>query len=197
MPSSNIVSAPSLGSATAAKCASVAEFGVAISERVGISLCGAIARKGASAPLVDRVREEFGVELPMTPRSSGSGAFEFVWTGPNHWLVLGEVDDGRALEQRLSASLGTLASLVDQSDGRTILRLTGPRIREALAKGVHIDLHPRVFKPRDVAATVIAHINALLWQVNDAPTFDIVLFRSFAVAFCDWFIAAASSYSSN
>ena len=121
-------------------------------------------------------------------------AIEFVWVGPNHWLVIGEVDDARSFEQRLRASLATVASLTDLSDGRTILRLTGPVLREVLAKGVHIDLHPRVFEP-EMLATIIAYINVHLWQANDTPTFDVVLFRSFAVAFADWLIVAASSSS--
>jgi sarcosine oxidase subunit gamma len=188
----NIAPAASLGLDATAKCAKLTAFGITMTERVGISLCSAIARRGTLALLADRVRKEFGAELPRRPRSSGSGPIKFVWAGPNHWLVLSEIDDGRSLERRLSASLGSVASLTDLSDGRAILRLTGVRAREVLAKGVHIDLHPRVFGPDDTMATIIAHINVHLWQVNDAPTYDMAMFRSFAVAFCDWLSAAAS-----
>jgi methylglutamate dehydrogenase subunit D len=30
-----------------------------------------------------------------------------------------------------------------------VLRITSPRVRDALAKGVAIDLHPRAFRPGD------------------------------------------------
>ena len=39
----------------------------------------------------------------------------------------------------------------DQSDSRLVLRLSGPRVRDVLAKGVPVDLHPKAFKPGDVA----------------------------------------------
>jgi methylglutamate dehydrogenase subunit D len=168
--------------------------GVRIAERTGVLLCSVLARKGADAMLGERVRREFGVELPRTPRCTGSGPVEFIWAGPNQWLALGEGDDGRAFEQRLRWSLGGMASLVDQSDGRTILRISGARARDALAKGVQIDVHPCAFTPGDTAMTVVAYINVHLWQVDSAPTYDVAMFRSFAVAFWEWLADSAAEY---
>ena len=63
-----------------------------------------------------------------------------------------------------------------------------------MAKGVHIDLHGQVFKAGDVAMTAIAHINIHLWQVDEQPTYDLAVFRSFAVAFWEWLTAAATEF---
>ena len=82
----------------------------------------------------------------------------------------------------------------DQSDGRIILRVTGPRVRDALAKGVPIDLHPRAFRPGDAAITTVATIGVHLWQVDDAPTYELIVPRSFAVAFREWFDEAAAEF---
>jgi sarcosine oxidase subunit gamma len=182
----------SLGSRSLAVVDHGGNSAVAVAERSGVSLCSVIARKGGDSVLADRVRAEFGVDLPRTPRTSGPGAIEFIWAGPKQWLALSEGHDGRALEQRLRGSLSPLASLTDQSDGRSVLRVAGPRARDVLAKGVHIDLHPRVFKPGDVAVTTMAYINVHLWQVDAAPAYDIVTFRSFAVACWEWLAAAAA-----
>jgi heterotetrameric sarcosine oxidase gamma subunit len=168
--------------------------GVTIGERTGVSLCSVVARKGAEAALADRVRNGFGVELPRTPRCTGPGAVELIWAGPSQWLVLGEESDGRAFEQQLQSVFGGVASITDQSDGRVIIRVSGPRARDALAKGVLIDLHPSEFKPGATALTVVAYMNAHLWQVDDAPTYDVAMFRSFALAFWEWLAAAAAEY---
>jgi sarcosine oxidase subunit gamma len=164
-----------------------------VSER-RVSMCSVIVRKGAHALLAERVKAEFGVKLPQARRATGTGPVQFIWAGRDQWLAVSEAGDGRALEQRLRSALGLAASLTDQSDGRTVLRLFGPRVRDALAKGIHVDLHARAFKPGDTAMTVVSYINVHLWQVDDAPTYDIAMFRSFAVAFWDWLAAAGAEF---
>jgi len=94
----------------------------------------------------------------------------------------------------LRSSLGEAVYVIDQSDSRTIVRIRGPRARDALAKGVHIDLHPRAFQPRDVAMTAVAHVGVHFWQVDAAPTYEFVVFRSFAVAFWEWLVNAAAEF---
>jgi sarcosine oxidase subunit gamma len=84
-----------------------------------------------------------------------------------------------------------LASVSEQSAGYAVLRLRGPGAAELLQKGAFIDLDPRVFAVGDAAVTVIAHIGVVLWKVDDAPTFDVAVFRSLLGSFQDW-IAAAS-----
>ena len=82
----------------------------------------------------------------------------------------------------------------DLSDGRTVIRVGGPRARDALAKGVPIDLHPRVFRPGDAAVTTVAHIDAHVWQVDAAPTYEIAVSRSYAAAFLEWLIDSAAEF---
>jgi methylglutamate dehydrogenase subunit D len=45
-----------------------------------------------------------------------------------------------------------------------------------------------------VAMTAIAHINVHLWQVDEQPTYDLAVFRSFAVALWEWLTAAAAEF---
>ena len=94
-------------------------------------------------------------------------------------------------------SQGGLAAVADQSDGRSVIRVGGPRAREALGKGVLIDLHPRAFGPGDAAVTTIAHIGAHFWQVDDAPSYEFVVSRSFAADFWRWLVAAAAEFGVN
>jgi sarcosine oxidase subunit gamma len=74
-----------------------------------------------------------------------------------------------------------------------VLRLSGRNIRDALAKGCLIDLHPRAFRPGDVALTSIAHISVQLWVVDEA-TFELAVPRSMAMSFWSWLRASAAPY---
>jgi methylglutamate dehydrogenase subunit D len=169
--------------------------GVTIAERTGVSLCSVLARKGAEGELADRVREAFGVELPREPRYTATAPVAFAWAGPSQWLALGEGKDSRTFELQLRSSLARVAAVMNQSDGRTMVRIGGPRARDALAKGVHIDLHPSAFRPGDAAVTAIAYIGVHFWQLDAVPTYEFAMLRSFAVSFWDWLADAAAEFN--
>jgi sarcosine oxidase subunit gamma len=87
-----------------------------------------------------------------------------------------------------------LASISDQSGGRTVLRVSGPRARDVLAKGLPIDLHPRVFAPGSAATSAIALMGVQLWQIDDRPSYDIALFRSLSASFWRWLASSAAEF---
>ena len=125
------------------------------------------------------------------PRVATGGACDFAWSGPDSWLVVGTQKDLVSdLEQRFAGC----AAVADQSDARAVLRVGGRDIREALAKGCLIDLHPRAFGPGTVAITSISHIGVTIWQVDDRPTYDLFVFRSLAKSFWAWFSASAAEF---
>ena len=158
------------------------------------ALATIIARRNQLDALVARVRDGFGLELAHARKCVIAGPIAFLWAGPGQWLATADGENGAAFEQRLRATLGDLASVCDQSDSRIIIRLGGARVREVLAKGVPIDLHPRVFRTGDAAVTTVAHIGAQLWQVDDAPTYEFIIARSFAVSFWGWLIESAAEF---
>jgi sarcosine oxidase subunit gamma len=92
------------------------------------------------------------------------------------------------------APLADLAAIVDQDHGRVVLRVTGPNVRDALAKGFAVDLRARAFKPGDTAVTSVAHIGVKLWQIDDARTYDIAIPRGFASSIWHWLEASAAEY---
>ena len=91
-------------------------------------------------------------------------------------------------------ALGRRAMVADQSDGRCVLRLSGPKARQVLAKGIGLDLDPRIFKPGDVAMTLAAHIAVQIWQMDDKPSYEIAMFRSLAGSFWHWLAASAAEF---
>jgi sarcosine oxidase subunit gamma len=150
-----------------------------------------MARKGQGAALAAAVKEQFDINLPLGPHGSGSDSTSFLGTGPGRWLVTHDAGTPRFV-QSLAQQLEGLASVVDQSDGIGLLRLSGPALLDVLAKGVAIDLGATAFPAGSVAVTQIAHIGVTLWKVDEAPTIHIAAARSMAGSFLHWLEASAA-----
>lgn len=168
--------------------------GVTLAVRSDVALATVMARSGQHDALARQVRAQFGLDLPTAPRWAAAGSVAFAWAGPGHWLAMSEAMPGHMFEHRLRTELDGLASVSDQSDGRTLIRVVGPRARDALAKGVMVDLHPRAFGPGDAAVSSVAHVGAHFWQVDDVPTFAFVVFRSLAADFWHWLAGSAAEF---
>lgn len=167
---------------------------VVIHERSGGALCSILARSGSEAELAQRVHDKFGVELPQVQKYAASSSLGIAAAGPGQWLIMTDQVNSAQFELQLRTELAGLASIFDQSDGRTIVQVSGPRARDALAKGVLIDLHPDVFGVGDAAVTSIAYIGVHFWQTDEKPTYEFAMFRSFAMAFCDWLIDSSAEF---
>jgi heterotetrameric sarcosine oxidase gamma subunit len=159
--------------------------GIAAIERVGLGLTTVMLRRGKSCELLQRVKRRFGVELADAPMRYRSDPISFVGTGPGKWLAVFEIPTANFIED-LQLELEGLASVVDQSHAVGILRLSGSALLATLEKGIQIDLAPDAFPVGRAAVTNIAHIGVSLWKVDDVPTFDIAVTRSFAGSFCHW-----------
>ena len=171
------------------------EPGVTLAERTGLALASVIARKGKAAALAASAKAAFGFELPTTPRRVENGNIAFLWAGPDQWLAASrENQNPGEFEKRLAGIFAGSASLTEQSDGRAVIRIAGPHARDALAKGLPIDRHPRAFRPGDTALTLAAHIGLQIWQIDAAPTYEIAVFRGFAGSFWHFLIEAAAEY---
>ena len=163
--------------------------GVAIVERRGLALMQVLARPGQE----DAVAASLGVD-PRPGLASETPSGTALWLAPGTWmLVAEEVEDG-GLYRSLREDLSDLAAIVDQSHGRGVLRLAGPRARDVLAKGCRLDLHPRVFTPGMCAQCVIAQIGVLLNQCDDIPTYDLYVLAGYVVDFLEWLTSSAAEF---
>jgi sarcosine oxidase subunit gamma len=167
-----------------------------VSLRETLTMASFAAARGKEDALRDAIRAGYGTDLPTgTGRVEGND-IAFVWAGPGQWLAIAERGAGRDLEVELKGKLAGIASVVDQSDGRVVVRLSGPLARNVLAKGVPIDLHPRAFKPGSVAITHASHIGVILWQLDETPTYEVAMFRSYADSFAHWLFESVAEYAS-
>jgi sarcosine oxidase subunit gamma len=170
------------------------EAGIAIEERTGLGLATVAARKGEAEALKQAVASAYGIELPDRSRAVHGPSVSFVGYGPGQWLAVSETFAGERLARELGMRLRGLASISDQSGGRTVLRISGPRARAVLAKGLPIDLHPRAFEPGSAATSTISLMGVQIWQVDDAPSYDLAIFRSVSASFWHWLTASAGEF---
>ncbi len=160
-----------------------------ISRRENVSLAAVMARKGVTAADIGGA---LAVEIPKAPAYRSGSGLGLVGTGPGTWLALSETLDNE-WPSALEAALGSLASVSDQSSGYAIYRLSGANARELLQRGAAIDLDPLAFSAGSAATTVISHIGVTFWQVDDTPTYDLVVFRSMRESLEHWFESVAAS----
>lgn len=166
---------------------------LSITER-RVSVAQVATRKGRETELAGAVKAAFGSEPPAAGRTLLQGDITTVWIAPGTWLVIEPWKSEGALAQRLEARLGQAASIADQTYGKAVIRLSGARAREVLAKGCRIDLHPRVFGPGSSTVSPIAHINAVLIQVDATPSFDLVLPATLAESLLHWLKESAAEF---
>ncbi len=173
------------------------EPGVRVAERADLSIATVLARKGQGEALAAAVSQRHGLGLPAGPARAAAGDLAFVSTGPGAWLALRE-GGGYGLAPELGEALRGLASVSDQTDGFAVLRLSGPRVRDVFAKGIHLDFDPGVFPVGTAAATDAGHIGIVVWRLDDGadghPVFEVALFRSFAESFWRWLSESAAEY---
>lgn len=168
--------------------------GLTAGEVQGLAMVSIIARKGRRADLLAAVLQNFGAALPTTPRRVAGEGITFLWAGPGQWLAIARLDEHTDLERDLGAGIGTFASLTDQGEGRTVIRVSGPASRNVIATGVPLDLHPRAFRPGDVALAHANHIAVTFWQIDDAPTYEFAVARGYARCFWTWLRDSGARY---
>jgi methylglutamate dehydrogenase subunit D len=159
--------------------------GVVLALRHPVSIVGVVARKGKAQAASEAMERHFGLACPPAGESRSSNAMALHWCGFEQWYAVADGFADGALYEDLRDRLAGLASISDQSHGRVILHIEGPKARDLLAKGTGLDLHPRAFGPGRSAVTQTAHVGVHIAQVGP-DAFELSLFRGFAESFWEW-----------
>ncbi len=113
---------------------------------------------------------------------------------PDEWLVEAAPGRDRDLAAALTDALrGTASAVIDVTDNTTCFVLSGPRVRDVLAKGTPFDLHATAFPAYRVGQTLLARVDVTLrfaetWPEGDV--FHLFMRRSFAAYLWQWLIDA-------
>ena len=122
-----------------------------------------------------------GLELPVKACTTvANDVLRIVWAGPDDWFVIGPRGQAGAIEARLRAALdGLRHAVTDVSSGYAVLHMSGAPVRDVLAQGCPLDLHPRAFPPGASAGSHFFKASVWLWQAAPAPDIELLVRRSF------------------
>ena len=142
------------------------------------------------------VSQALGFSLPIAPnRVTAGGSLSALWLGPDEWLIVGVPGREATLAADLRRALaGQHFSVVDVSEARTVIVVSGRQARDCLQKGTPMDLHPRVFETGHCAQTALTKANVILHQTADDPRYEIYVTISFADYLWNWLERAADEY---
>lgn len=162
--------------------------GVSVAEIVPDNVLSLAARAGGAPALSAAISARFGVALPGPGMFATAGDATMLWFGPERWLILSDTLEESALRDLAGAN----GSVTDQTDGRVFLRVSGPCVRAALAKGVTLDLEA-AFRPGNVAQTLVDHMAMMLWQ-ESASSYVLAGARSYAGSVWHWLEMSAAAF---
>lgn len=168
--------------------------GVQIREIRNAASIAIVARKGRAADVVAVLSRHVGLPVPDAANRTAGNGLAISGTGPGQWLAMAQPTGVSNPLDGLRVDLDGLAAVSDQGDGRVILEVSGPCARDALAKGIAVDLDPLVFKVGVLAQTSASHIGLQIALIDAVPTFEIVSARSTAGSLWAWLTASAAEY---
>ncbi len=181
--------------------------GVALAERPHRGMVN-LRLDPADAAAMNAFADAFGFALPVAPNTSaGNGAASALWLGPDEWWIVSSgpgpgpgPEAGPELADKLRAALADrFAAVTEVGEGRTCIRIAGPKARALLQKGCPLDFHPRAFGAGACAQTLLAKATVAIHLSADAsvaegPVFEVYVLRSFAEYLWAWLEDAGTEY---
>jgi methylglutamate dehydrogenase subunit D len=137
------------------------------------SIVTVIARKGKAKMLADALKTFRGARVQ--------------WAGAEQYFVLEKPFD------EVRKKLEGLASCSNQSHGRVIIRIEGPKMRKVLCKGTPVDLHESEFEIGKSAVTQMAHVGVHITRMG-RDAFELSVFRGFSESFWEWLTEQAEEF---
>ena len=145
-----------------------------------------------------------GFALPAEPNTTAASDTALaLWLGPDEWWIVTpgpDPESGPDMAAKLRTALADRrGAVIDVSDSRTCLRITGPHGRDLLCKGTPLDLHPHVFPTGCCAQSHLGKTGVVLHLIADdgapeGPAFELYVLRSFAEYLWLWLEDAAREY---
>lgn len=172
--------------------------GIVLSEIRDFDLVLIFARRGKWAATAKAIKAHFGVAAPTAPKAVAGKDMTIIWSGPDQVMALSPRQGTTLPLDRLHDTFEGIASLSDQSDGRALIRISGPDVRKTLAKVSSLDFHNDVFPVRTAASTSVDHTTVNLWRSADAadgsPVFNLLVFSSFAGSLWHTILDSSAEY---
>ncbi|WP_088348899.1 MULTISPECIES: sarcosine oxidase subunit gamma family protein [Rhodomicrobium] len=115
--------------------------------------------------------------------------------GPNEWLLIGPEADADAIAAEIAAALGTrFHTLVDIGHRNVAIEVKGPHAADILNAGCPLDLFDARFPTGTATRTLLGKAEIVLMRLDDAPTYRVECWRSFATYVHDFLTEAAQEF---
>ncbi len=136
-----------------------------------------------------------GQSLPLEANTMSVGDSRVYWLGPDEWLVVAASESTAGLLASLTDALAEHhAAVNDVSGGNIAVSISGVDTRNLFAKGCTLDFHPDVFGVEQCAQSGLGKAAVLFGLLDDAPTFEVIVRRSFAGYLVKWLRHAGREY---
>lgn len=169
--------------------------GVVIGERTGVVIFQVTSKKGRAVEVAGRLGGLLGKETANRPGFwGGERQQSVVGVAPGQWLWLAEGPDASLAGSMLGEAVSGAATLCELSAAKVMIRISGRDARGTMAKGCPVDLDPSVFAPGSAATTLVDQFACQLWQVDEAPTYDLLVARSLTGSFWSWLTTSAAEF---
>ena len=141
------------------------------------------------------VESALGQALPVEPNTISTGKQNVFWLGPDEWLIVAPADAVTTTSNALADALsGCHAAVNDISGGNVGYRLSGTATRKLFARGCTLDFHPDAFAVGHCAQSGLGKATVLFGMLDDVPTYDVIVRRSFAGYLVKWLRHAGREY---
>lgn len=130
---------------------------------------------------------ERALKIKETPgKSTTTRDYAAIPVAPGQWMLVSSSKAGMNFGEDLQKKLKKNGYVSEQSDGRMIFRLTGPRVVELMQKACRLDLHPSKTGKGWCAQTQMAQAGVIIHQTDTKPSYDVLVYSGFAQHFAEW-----------
>ena len=144
---------------------------------------------------VNAVNKVLRLDLPLEANTFTTGISMTYWLGPDEWLIVTPGGERPTLPTLLDDAFGSMhASLNVLTGGQVTLRISGESASTLLSKGCTLDFHPRNFSAGQCAQSGLGKAGVLIGMMDDSPTFDVIVRRSFAEYLALWLRRAGAEF---
>jgi sarcosine oxidase subunit gamma len=141
------------------------------------------------------ITEVFGVAWPQKTGTVASGRVDIVCVGPTDWLAIAPDPNAASWLQRLDEAFqGSTFRTTNMSQALIRIQIECPEVRELLAKGCSLDLHPPLFPPGRSARTRFAGMPVII-RCTGTSRFELIVMQSYAEYLLSWLEDAAIEFS--
>ena len=152
---------------------------VGLYEKTGL---GELNLRGQGRDFMETTQSVLGFQLPVEPNTTAmKGDVLAVWLGPDEWLLEASLMTIENLNATLNEALREFyAAVTEVTDQLIVVCLTGVLVRDILNCGCPLDFHPHSFELNMCAQSHYFKAGILINQIDEIPSYDIRVHRSYA-----------------